>query len=398
MERRLPPVWLMGFLGNLPLSISATILLMTVPQLLAARGVPEPQIAIVTTAGLAPGFISFLFSPLLDWRFRRRSYAIALLLVTALLQFAVLVCTRDLPLLAALLFASSMVVRLQRAAVSGWLGTIVPQDDKGTLGAWYSVSGTAGFGVMAVLAITLLRQIPYPAAAAILSLVLLAPLPLYLVLPSQPADRRLARESFASFFRDVLRLLKQREMLFLLPFFLLPVGDFALTNMLGGLGAVFGVSEAMVGAIAGVGATMAGILGSLAVPPLLRLLRPLWLYLAIGVSGALFTLFLSLLPHAPWVFALAMLGENIFQSAALAIEFTICLRSIGQDSAFAATQFAVLNSAANLPLTYMQAMDGQAYGWRGFGGTMLFDAGLGLLACGVLAVLALRRRAGARPQ
>src|SRR5471030_1001911 len=170
MERRLPPVWLMGFLGNLPIGVFGTIMLMTVPQLLAARHVPEPQIAAITATGLAPGFIYFLLSPILDWRFRRRSYAIALIVVAALLQFAVLMRMDNLALLAALLFAASMVVQLQLAAVSGWLATIVPRESKARLGAWYAVASIAGFGVMSILAITLLRQISYPLAAAILSL------------------------------------------------------------------------------------------------------------------------------------------------------------------------------------------------------------------------------------
>src|SRR5471032_1405508 len=159
MDRRLPPVWLMGFLGNLPIGVFGTIMLMTVPQLLAARHVPEPQIAAITATGLAPGFLAFALSPILDWRFRRRSYAIALMILGALGQFAVLTWMDNLWLLAALLFAASMAVQLQLAAVAGWLATIVPHDDKSRMGAWYAVASIAGFGVMSILAITLLRGI-----------------------------------------------------------------------------------------------------------------------------------------------------------------------------------------------------------------------------------------------
>src|SRR5471032_1458402 len=261
MERRLPPVWLMGFLGNLPTGVFGTIMLMTVPQLLAARHVPEPQIAAITATGLAPGFLGFLLSPLLDWRFRRRTYAIALMALGALGQFAVLMWIDNLWLLAAILFTASTVVQLQLAAASGWLAIIVPHEAKARLGAWYAVASIAGFGVMSVLAITLLRGMSYPVAAALLSLALLAPLPMYLVLPSQPADGRLAHESFRDFSRDVMALLRQREILLILLFFLMPAADFALTNMMGGLGAEFGVSERFVGLAAGIGVTIAGILG-----------------------------------------------------------------------------------------------------------------------------------------
>ena len=73
MELRLLPIWLMG-LVNLPFSISGTVLLITVPQLLAARHVPEPMIASITAFALIPGFAAFVVSPILDVRFSRRTY------------------------------------------------------------------------------------------------------------------------------------------------------------------------------------------------------------------------------------------------------------------------------------------------------------------------------------
>ena len=35
----------------------------------------------------APGFVSFLMAPLLDWRFERRTYAIALAILSAITSF-----------------------------------------------------------------------------------------------------------------------------------------------------------------------------------------------------------------------------------------------------------------------------------------------------------------------
>ena len=47
-------------------------------------------------------------------------------------------------------------------------------------------------------------------------------------------------------------------------------------------------------------------------------LRPL--YLANGMVDCLFTLTLIVLPHAPWSFARAMLGELLFQAGAYCIQ------------------------------------------------------------------------------
>ena len=79
----------------------------------------------------------------------------------------------------------------------------------------------------------------------------------------------------------------------------------------------------------------------------------------------MFTLALMALPHTPATFAVALVGENVFQGAAFSVQFAIILRTIGNDNHFAATQFALLIAVTEVPLTYMQAIDGNAYGFGG---------------------------------
>ncbi len=139
--------------------------------------------------------------------------------------------------------------------------------------------------------------------------------------------------------------------------------------------------------------TASAILGTLFVPALVRRIEPLFIYLAIGAIGACFTLLLSALPHTPAVFALALIGQNIFQAAAFAVESTIVFRSIGEDNPLAATQFAFLQAATCLPIAYMQALDGQAYDRGGLGAMLTTDAGASLLACLLLLPVVLYWRA-----
>ena len=72
------------------------------------------------------------------------------------------------------------------------------------------------------------------------------------------------------------------------------------------------------------------------------------------------------------------------------VECTIVFRSIGDDNPLAATQFALLQAATALPITYMQAVDGAAFGQGGMPGMFLVDAGLSLIACAVLFPLVVR--------
>ena len=53
-----------------------------------------------------------------------------------------------------------------------------------------------------------------------------------------------------------------------------------------------------------------GIAGCLVFPLIDRLLPLRFLFLSIGLVGALFTLSLILLPRTPATFALALIGEN----------------------------------------------------------------------------------------
>ncbi len=382
----------MGF-GFIPLGVFGAVMLITTPQLLAANHVPESQIAAVTATALIPGFSGFLLSPLLDWKFSRRTYALIFAALGAAALFAALLMIHDLAALTALLVLGNLAIGLCMASVGGWFGNLASTEQKGDLGAWLTVANIGAGGMTAAGAIPLLRHLPYEIGAAILALAVLLATPLFLLTPCPPADGRLARESFAAFARDVLALLRRPTVLWTLAIFLAPAASFALTNTLGGLGGDFRTSEALVGLIGGAGVAVAGVAGSLAIPLLDKRIPPRPLYLLVGGVGALFTLSLIVIPHTPASFGLAMLGENVFQAAAFSVSNVIILRTIGHDNPLASTQFALLNAASSLPLSYMQMIDGQAYGHGGLNGSLLADAAVsGAAALSLAGVLWLMRR------
>jgi PAT family beta-lactamase induction signal transducer AmpG len=379
-SRALPPVWLMG-LGYLPLGVVGTVSLLTVPQLLAHNHVPEPQIAGITALAIATSYLAIPLGPLLDWRFDRRTYAILFTVLAAACDFAALLLSDNLTALTVLLFLAMMSVALVVGAVGGWFGNLVPTEAKGRLGAWFTVFNIAGGGLAAGIAINVILGLPHGRGAGIVSLMALVALPLYLWTPCPPADKRLASESFRAFAGDVLTLLRRPSVLWTLPLFLAPSASFALTNTLGGFGHDFHISDRLLSLVGLFGIPIAGVVGSLFVPPLCQRIPPRTLYLSIGLAGALFTLVLVVLAKNPATFAAALIGENVFQAAAFSAANVIILRSIGHDNPLAATQYALLIGATTVPLSYMQVIDGNAYTFARVDGSYLADALISGAAC-----------------
>ena len=389
--RQLPPTWLMG-LTNAPFGLTGGFCAVIVPQLLAAHGISAGHVAAIASAILSPGFWIFMVSPMLDAWISRRTYALIFGSFTAV-AVVLTVMNADRPgLVEAIMIPGFAAAMLYQGAVGGWMGSLIDKKEDGRLGVWFAVANLGAGGLMMVLAGQLITRIAPLLAGILMGTAVVLPMLLFLVIPSPPALRRPARESFGRFNRELVSLLKQRKVVMALALFLLPAASFALTNVLGGAGSDFSASERTVSVFAGVGSAAAGIVGSFLLFPLARRfpLRPV--YLAIGITGAAFTLGLLSLPRVPWAFGIAITGENLFQALAFATGNAIAFEVIGPDNPFAATLFTVLLAASNLPITYMQYVDGLGYNWRGIAGSFVTDAAISISACLLLAWLIRRWR------
>lgn len=379
-SNRRAPIWLMG-MAMLPFGMLSGLTLFTVPQLLAEQHVPEAQIAGLTALASSPMFWAFLVCPILDVRFSRRAYALICTIIAAVLTPIAMLNIGHPALLGGLLLVANFASMCMGNALGGWFSTVIEREDESRLSAWMTVGNVGGFGLLVAVVIGMIHALTLPVAGIVLGVAQLAPLAIYAFVPVKPPNAQLARESFVQFFATVAALFKRREILIALAMFLLPSASFSLTNVLGGLGGDFHASAQTISLAGGTGAIIAGIAGSLALPRLAKHapLRPL--YLGIGIVGALFTLSLLLLPHAPTTFFTAIIGENVFQSLGITCSFAIAFETIGADNPLAATIFSVLSAAGNFPIDYMEAVDGRAYAWHGLAGSLIADAGLGIASC-----------------
>jgi PAT family beta-lactamase induction signal transducer AmpG len=156
---------------------------------------------------------------------------------------------------------------------------------------------------------------------------------------------------------------------------------------LGGLGNDFHAAPRVVSLLGGSGVVVAGICGSLLLPILAKRMSLRPLYLTIGAVGGVFTLGLILLRRTPGSFALALIGENIFQSLAITCSIAIVFEITGRDNPLAATTFAILSAAYAFAIVYMPVVDGWGYGLRGVAGAFAVDAGIGIAACLMMGLL-----------
>lgn len=346
------PVWLMAMSGA-SFGLYTGFTLLTLPQALAAQHTAETTITTVTTIASSPVFFIFAISPMLDVRHSCRAYAFWFtVLSAAMLWVSVMNLGHILALEMAVTTGYAAICLANNGALYGWLSTVSPKEDENRLSAWLTVSNIGGAGVMAVLGGAIIRRLTLVEAALVLAAMTLVPVLIYPWIPAPGPDRKLASESFGQFWQDVFALLRRREVLVALALFVAPCGTFSLTNVLGGIGNDFHASPRFVNLVGGMGVVAAGIFGSLLLPPLAKSipLRPL--YVSVGVVGCLMTLALIPLPRT-------------------------------------ATNFSLLISAYNFPISYMLAVDGWGYGRGGVSGAFGIDAGLGIVACLLMGALLL---------
>jgi PAT family beta-lactamase induction signal transducer AmpG len=374
-------------LTNLTYGLYGGVVAFAIPQLLGNRQVPEAAIASLTAVAYSPGFWAFLFSPILDVRFSRRSYAAALATAASLTLVVAFLSLGHLALLEVVLTAGFFAAYLYQSAIGGWLSSITSAEEEKLVSVWMTIGNVGGFGLMAIGCNQLVRHLSPAAAALVLAASILVPIIPFPFMQAPGPDRRLASESFPQFFGDLVSLVKRREVLIAVVLFVSPAATFSLTNFMGGRGSDFHASPGFVGLVGGIGVALGGIVGCLVFPVLSRLmpLRPF--YLAVGVAGAACTRSLILLHRTPASFAVILIAENLFQSLAITTYTAIIFETIGQNNPLASTTFCFLGSAYGLPISYMLYVDAFGFARGGISGALAIDAIIGIVASALLGAM-----------
>src|ERR1700683_5286474 len=190
------PLWLMG-LTNLSYGLYGGVVAFAVPQILGDRHVPESAIAGLTAVAFSPGFWAFLFSPVLDVRFSRRWYAIALAVVGSLTLVVAFLNLDHLVLLETALTVGFFAVYLYQSALGGWLSSITSGEEEKSVSVWITIGNVGGFGIMAICCNQLVRHLSPLTVALVLGASILLPTLAFPFMQAPGPDRRPASESFS---------------------------------------------------------------------------------------------------------------------------------------------------------------------------------------------------------
>lgn len=288
---RQAPVWLMG-LSNATIGLAGGFIVLPLPQMLAAQGIPELKIAAVSAACLSPGFWVFLLGPMLDIRFTRRFYAALFAVLAGLALMMAVFMRAHLLTLEVLVMVAYAAAVLSSNALGGWLAGVIPEvaaseqdspnHEGAKLSAWTQVGLFLGNGLMAGLAAEGMRRLPLSVIAPVLGLLVVLPAAVFPWIPvpesASPDKSRsslnLARDGFRQLFVELRLLLRRREVLLTLLLFTAPTGSFALTNQLGGVAQDFHASPAFVGRMGGAVLSVAGAASCLLLPFFARWVSP----------------------------------------------------------------------------------------------------------------------------
>ena len=366
------PVWAMG-LANMPTGFVYGFISTAMGILLAARGVPVGRIGAISFAAFSPSFWAWLLSPVLDVHFTKRAYGFVFALLAAGLLGATVLSLGHLTVFTVLLTASCTAAVLYSNAVAGWAPDALAESEFDQMSGWFNVANLGAAGVFSALAVVLVRHLPAGVAAVVLGLVVFVPALLLLRFPAPRRPEGRLRENFAAMRRDLVRVLRGARVWVGLVIFLSPASAFALTNLFSSLGADFGVPERWVTGLNGPGVAVACSAGCLLAIPLCRRWPRRMVYLLAGSGAGVCALGMAGAPHTFAVYAVGLLGYNLFQGFTYTAFVALELEIVGAGNALAGTMMAILTASSNVPISTMTWLDGHVHDVWGLRSMLAMD-------------------------
>jgi MFS transporter, PAT family, beta-lactamase induction signal transducer AmpG len=419
MTKRTPP-WIFALTG-VPYGTANSFSVVLMPFLAASAGVSIDDIGWFVTLMFVPTMLQFLYTPVVDFGPKRRSWLLIVTVVSAAL--IVIAClipigTDPVPFLA-LAFAAQTVSGLIGSCNGGLLATTIPDEQRGRAGAWYNIGNLCGGGLSGSVAIYMTGH-DWPPLGIGLTLAGMMILPAFAVLwiDEAPRVKTAVGAAFRTTLRGVRSVLLSRSGISGILLCLSPVGTVALSNYFSALagdyvrpgivvehaesvatvirtflleGAVFEQavqersSEILAFYAQGILGQLMIALGAYVGGRLCDAYNRRVMYLLAGMLTVLCAFTMALSPRVELTFIVGVFVYQLITGLSYAAFSAMVLETIGSDSASATTKYAMFTAAGNAAITYVGLVDTRFHEAHGVEGVLWSD---GLMNLGGVIVLA----------
>ena len=393
-----PPVWLFAFLV-LPAAVYGNGFAGTaLSSILRSQKMPLADIANVVALIQLPPMLYFLWSPMVDFWIRRRTWVVVSSALTGLLFLAAMQSSHLGSLLPETLLVLAMAVAmLTSSACGGLMAAVVPPHLKARVSGFYQM-GNIGFAAVAGGGILYLyHALPQRLFAVVCALLVALPGLLALAIAEPEVVGRDERFSqvLSRIGREFKRTFLKWDAVPVLLMLCAPFGSGAALSLLPGLAPDFGVSTAQVAWVNGLGGGLLTAAGA-ALVVFLKMpddLRPV--YAIFGLINALTLGFLLLGHPRPVTYFISVGLFALSIGACYAVFTALVLKLMGAAGKSGGSRYAIAVSIGNAPIFYMVFVDGLGARWFGVKGMPAIDMAVsGLAAIGFLAWFWWRRNRG----
>ena len=378
--------WLFGLLIAPDAVISLGLVGGALSFLLRNEGVDPSRAASICAFIALPHAIYFLWGPITDFWFQRRTW----IMITGAATAAAIVYAFHLPRLGsslgvAALFLAACLAVLGPAACGGIMATLHSEVNRRRASSAYQV-GSLGIGAIAVFAITSLSgRVSLLTLGFLVALMIVLPALAALAVPSEfIAGGHALRETFALIFSECKTTFWRWEAI---PYVLIMVGPGGSGGMIGLLPELardYGVSGQQVAWINGVGGallTAAGAFAASLVP--VRVRTTIGFSIAALVNAATLVI-LALGRMSPAIYFTGTVLYLFTVGTAYAFVTAVILEFIGKSGKSGSGRYSIINSLANVSVAYMIWLDGRGYALWGPRGMPGIDASVSGAASSLL--------------
>lgn len=387
----------------LPFGMTSGYVSVTLAYVLSHAGFSVEQIAGLVALQLLPQTWKFAWAPIVDTTLSARRWYLLGTIGAALGMLAtafVPARVEFLWLLGTLVFLSSVASSLLAMAIEVLMAHTTAPEQRGSAGGWSQAGNLGGAGLGGGLALWMSQHVaPWTAGS---SLGLVALLCCFALLYYREPERARGEhlhygQALLGVGRDVWSIARSRAGYLTLLLFIIPIGTGAASGLWSAVADDWQASADLVALVNGVLGGLISMAGCIIGGHLSNRMDRRTAYVCYGLLQAACAVAMGALLKTPTTFVVFTIGYAFFNGFVYAAYAAAVLDAIGQKSA--ATNWNLLASFANIPITYMTLVAGAAQTRWGSSGMLYAEAVLALAAALLFGAVALatRPRAAAAP-